>query len=190
MSESSPSPASLPGSTTEVDGDMFRAAMRELAGGVTVVTVGRGQDITGFTATSVSSLSTHPPRLIVCIDRSSASWLALQRYPHLGVNLLRDQERAIANRFAGRDGLKGITRYAGGRWTTLLTGTPVLENGLATLDCEVEEMLSRYDHSIVIGRVRAVSIYPGSCPLVYWQGDYYPLEPIAGAVDACLGREV
>jgi flavin reductase (DIM6/NTAB) family NADH-FMN oxidoreductase RutF len=79
---------------------------------------------------------------------------------------------------------------AGGRWTTLLTGTPVLENGLATLDCEVEEMLSRYDHSIVIGRVRAVSICPGSCPLVYWQGDYYPLEPIAGAVDACLGREV
>ena len=56
MSESSPSPATLPISTTEVDGDMFRAAMRELAGGVTVVTVGRGQDITGFTATSVSSL--------------------------------------------------------------------------------------------------------------------------------------
>jgi hypothetical protein len=33
MSESSPSPAALPGSTTEVDGDTFRAAMRELAGG-------------------------------------------------------------------------------------------------------------------------------------------------------------
>ena len=38
MSESSPSPAALPGSTTEVDGDTFRAAMRELAGGVTFVT--------------------------------------------------------------------------------------------------------------------------------------------------------
>jgi flavin reductase (DIM6/NTAB) family NADH-FMN oxidoreductase RutF len=190
MSESSPSPATLPGSNIEVDSDTFRAAMRELAGGVAVVTVGNGQDITGFTATSVSSLSTRPPRLIVCIDQRSTSWLALQRYSYFGVNLLRDQERAIANRFAGRDGLKGISRYAGVRWTTLLTGTPVLENGLATLDCEVEEMLPRYDHSIVIGRVRAIGICPGSCPLVYWQGDYHPLEPIAGAAGACSGKKV
>jgi flavin reductase (DIM6/NTAB) family NADH-FMN oxidoreductase RutF len=150
--------------------------MRELAGGVAVVTVGRDQDITGFTATSVSSLCAHPPRLLVCVDRSSASWLALQRYPYFAVNLLRDQERALANRFAGRDGLEGTGRYAGTQWTTMLTGTPILENGLASLDCEVEEILPRYDHCIVIGRVRAVSVCPGSFPLVYWQGDYHPFE--------------
>jgi len=83
---------------TEVDIDSFRAAMRELAGGVVVVTVGKDQDITGFTATSFASLSAHPPRLLVCVD---ASWLALQRHPHFGVNILLDEERALANRFAG-----------------------------------------------------------------------------------------
>jgi flavin reductase (DIM6/NTAB) family NADH-FMN oxidoreductase RutF len=167
-----------------VDADSFRAAMRELAGGVAVVTVGKDQDITGFTATSVSSLCAHPPRLLVCVDRSSASWLALQRYPYFGVNLLRDQERVVANRFAGRDGLTGPARYSGARWTTMLTGTPVLENALASLDCEVEEMLPRYDHGIVIGRVRAVSIRPGSLPLVYWQGDYHPFERAGGSTGA------
>lgn len=35
---------------TEVDTDSFRTAMRELAGGVAVVTVGRETDVTGFTA--------------------------------------------------------------------------------------------------------------------------------------------
>jgi Flavin reductase like domain len=69
------------GADVGVDADSFRAAMRELAGGVAVVTVGKDRDITGFTATSVSSLSAHPPRLLVCVAQSSASWLALQRYP-------------------------------------------------------------------------------------------------------------
>src|SRR5262245_11975035 len=89
----------LPGGDIEVDIDSFRAAMRELAAGVFVVTVVKDRDITGFTATSVLSLSTHPPRLLVCVDQGSASWLALHRHPHFGVNVLRDDERTIASRF-------------------------------------------------------------------------------------------
>jgi flavin reductase (DIM6/NTAB) family NADH-FMN oxidoreductase RutF len=160
----------------DVDPDSFRAAMRELAGGVAIVTVGKDSDITGFTATSVSSLCTQPPRLLVCVAQSSASWRALQRHPYFGVNLLRDEERALANRFAGRDGLEGTARYAGGRWTTLLTGTPVLENALAVFDCEVTQMLPHCDHAIIVGRICAVRTSPGSFPLVYWHGDYHPFE--------------
>jgi flavin reductase (DIM6/NTAB) family NADH-FMN oxidoreductase RutF len=163
----------------EVDADSFRAAMWELAGGVAVVTVGKEADITGFTATSVSSLSTHPPRLVVCVARSSASWHAIQRHLCFVVNLLRDEERALANRFAGRDGL--AARYAGAPWTTMLTGTPVFGNALAAFDCEVAEKLPRYDHAIVIGRVGAVRASPGSFPLVYWQGDYHPFEGTVGS---------
>jgi flavin reductase (DIM6/NTAB) family NADH-FMN oxidoreductase RutF len=48
----------------EVSSDHFRGAMRHLAGGVSVITVGRGRDITGMTVTSVSSLSVDPPTLI------------------------------------------------------------------------------------------------------------------------------
>jgi flavin reductase (DIM6/NTAB) family NADH-FMN oxidoreductase RutF len=184
MSQSSLPPMPLPGTAKEVDVDSFRAAMRELASGVAVVTVGKHEDITGFTATSVSSLCARPPRLLVCVDQHSASWLALQRYPCFAVNLLRDQERSLANRFAGRDGMEGAARYAGARWTTLLTGTPILANGLASLDCEVEEMLPRYDHGIIIGRVRAVGVSAGTFPLVYWQGDYHPFEHAVGNMAA------
>ena len=53
----------------EVSADDFRSAMRRLTGGVSVVTAGRGKDISGMTVTSVSSLSVDPPALIV--DRKS-----------------------------------------------------------------------------------------------------------------------
>ena len=169
-----------PGAFSEVDSDSYRTAMRELAGGVAVVTVGKNSDITGFTAISVSSLSTQPPRLMVCVAQSSASWSAIQRYPCFVVNLLPDEERALADRFAGRDSLEGVARYAGARWTTMLTETPALENALAAFDCEVAEMLPRYDHAIIIGRVCAVRAAPGSSPLVYWRGDYHPFERSVG----------
>ncbi len=167
----------------EVDVESFRAAMRELASGVAVVTVGKDDALTGFTATSVSSLSAQPPRLIVCVDRSSASWLSLQQHPYFGVNLLRNKEHALANRFAGKDGLEGSARYTGTRWTTMATGAPILKDGLASLDCEVEELLMRYDHSIVIGCVRAVHVCPGAFPLVYWKGNYHTFEQAVVQVD-------
>ena len=57
----------------EVASGDFRSAMRHLAGGVSVITVGRGKDITGMMVTSVSSLSVEPPALIVSINRESSS---------------------------------------------------------------------------------------------------------------------
>ena len=61
------------------------------------------------------------------------------------------------------------------------TATPVLENALAAFDCKVAEMISRYDHVIIIDRVCAVRARPGSFPLVYRQGDYDPFERTVGS---------
>ena len=70
--------------------DDFKVVMRRLAGGVAVITVGNDPDITGFTATSVISLSANPARLLVSVGLESDSWKMLQRFPYYGVNLLRE----------------------------------------------------------------------------------------------------
>jgi flavin reductase (DIM6/NTAB) family NADH-FMN oxidoreductase RutF len=176
MAMVSPAPEEGALSAGEIDPGLFRDAMRELAGGVAVITVGKGSDITGFTATSVTSLSAAPPRVLACVSLGSASWPALQQHPHFGVNVLRDTDQPLADRFAGRHGLEGAHRYAGSNWRPLVTGTPTLETALAVLDCDLEEVLPRYDHAIIIGRVRAARVRPGAFPLVYWMGNYHPLE--------------
>src|SRR5436853_7091008 len=96
----------------------FRGAMRHLTGGVSVITVGRGRDITGMTVTSVSSLSVEPPSLIVGINRSSSSWPLLKSCGFFGVNILNADQLGIAEQFTGKDGLKGAERFAGAEWTT------------------------------------------------------------------------
>src|SRR5258705_4155807 len=94
----------------DVSSGNFRSAMRHLAGGVSVITVGRGSDITGMTVTSVASLSVDPPTLIVSINRESSSWPLLQRYGFFGVNIVNADQLDIAERFAGKDRGKGADR--------------------------------------------------------------------------------
>ena len=164
-----------------LDIELFKAAMREHAGGVAVITVGSGDDINGFTATSVASLSARPPRVLVCVAQTAASWKVLQRYPHFAVNLLGARDQTLADRFAGKDGLEGAERYGGNSWLAMATATPTYANATAVLDCDVEETLPRYDHAIVIGRVRAVKVQSGTNPLVYWRGGYHHLDNIPPA---------
>ena len=156
---------------------LFRSAMRDLAGGVSIVTIGTGAGRTGLTATSVSSLSVEPPALIVCVNRSSSSFAALNRHGAFAVNILEARHAALAERFSGRGGLKGEARYAGASWTRLVTGAPILEGALAAFDCEVEEMIERHSHAIVIGRVAAVQLSDEAEPLLYRRGGYGALAP-------------
>ena len=100
----------------EVASDDFRGAMRHLAGGVSVITAGRGKDITGMTVTSVSSLSVDPPSLVVSINRASSSWPLLRRHGFFGVNILTADQLDIAERFTGKGGLKGAEHWTGSRY--------------------------------------------------------------------------
>jgi flavin reductase (DIM6/NTAB) family NADH-FMN oxidoreductase RutF len=152
--------------------NMFRAAMRNLAGGVTVVSTGQGNARAGLTATSVSSLSIDPPSLLVCIGRASTTLSALAANRAFGVNVLAAHHREVAERFSGRGGVCGAQRYAGSDWMTLVTGAPILADALTAIDCTLEELIEWHSHAIVVGRVRSVHVNGGTSPLVYWQGNY------------------
>jgi len=160
----------------EVSSDEFRGAMRHLAGGVSVITAGRGGDISGMTVTSVSSLSVDPPALIVSINREASSWPLVKRYGFFGVNILTSDQIDIAERFTGKGGLKGAARFAGADWTTRASGVPLLVGALAAIDCEVEDVVERHSHAIVIGRVLDVAVSARTAALAYWQGRYVAID--------------
>jgi flavin reductase (DIM6/NTAB) family NADH-FMN oxidoreductase RutF len=161
---------------TEVTSSDFRKAMRQLTGGVSVITAGRGRDISGMTVTSVSSLSVDPPALIVSINRESSSWPLVKRYGFFGVNILTSDQIDIAERFTGKGGLKGADRFAGAGWMTRASGVPLLVGALAAIDCEVEDIVERHSHAIVIGRVLDVAVSARTAALAYWQGRYVAID--------------
>lgn len=150
--------------------ERLKSIMRHVAATVSVVTAGH-EDRTGATVTSATALSVDPARMIVNINRTSSTYPVILRHGHFCVNILSAAQQEIADRFAGKGGLKGAERYEGAAWTTLASGAPVLLAALAAVDCEVEEIIERHSHGIIIGRVVALA-ETGGTPLLYRQGAY------------------
>ncbi|NLH83384.1 MAG: flavin reductase [Phyllobacteriaceae bacterium] len=160
-----------------VDPSTFRAAFRRLAGGVSIVTVGRGDTRTGLTATSIASFSADPAILTFTLAGASSTRPVLERERRFGVAVLAADQQAIAERFSGAGGIRGAARHDGAEWTTAVTGAPLLVGALVSLDCELEETIERHGQFLVFGRIRAVIADPDDArsPLLYARGAYRTL---------------
>jgi flavin reductase (DIM6/NTAB) family NADH-FMN oxidoreductase RutF len=156
----------------EADGEAFRAAMRHLMSGVCLVTHGVGGARAGMTATAVAPLTLDPPTLFVCVNRAASVYAGLTRGAAFGVSVLGADHREFAERFAGRTGEEGAERFREGRWLIAPSGAPLLWDALATFECEVEEIVERNTHAIVVGRVKRAAAASGGGALVYWRGVY------------------
>lgn len=160
----------------EIAPNDFRNAMRQLAGGVSVITAGRGGDISGMTVTSVTSLAIDPATLIVAINRTASSLPLLRRYGAFGVNILSGDQVEVAERFTGKGGRKGAERFAGSSWVAGPSGVPLLKDALVAIACEVDEIIDRHSHAIVLGHVIHLATSEASAALAYWRSQYLVVE--------------
>lgn len=157
----------LPG----VEPGQIKAALRHMVGSVSVITAGEGRDRTGATVTSAYGLSVDPAAMIVTINRESSTYKAIRDYGHFCVNVLRQGQEELANRFAGFGGVKGAERYAGHDWAVLKSGALALQDGLLAIDCVLEDEIRKFSHAIFVGRVVALESNPGEA-LLYNHGGY------------------
>ncbi|MBV9077373.1 MAG: flavin reductase family protein [Methylobacteriaceae bacterium] len=150
----------------------FRRGMRALAGAVTVLATRLGDERWGLTATAICSLSAEPPRLLACINQRGASFAAFRESRLLSVNVLAENQFAVAERFAGLDG-SAEDRFAAGVWRDgAVEGLPVLADAAATFECRVPELIDAGTHAILIGDILTVRSAPEARPLLYCDGRF------------------
>ena len=145
----------------EATENTFLDAMRQLAGGVCVVTVGAHEERTGLTATSVTPLCADPPTLLICIKRDASSYEALTRFGAFAVNVLAADQREVAERFGSGSALEGSRRYDSGRWLVLPSGVRYLADAAAVFECEADERIERHTHA---------TCHRSSAPCAGWRG--------------------
>ena len=161
--------------------DLFKQGMSKLEGGVTIVTASQEGVPAGLTATAVCSLSAHPPRLLACINRAGTTYGVITQCRHFCVNVLSADDRDLAARFAGVGAVPPPERFATGLWGSLKTGAPVLETALAAFDCRVASIIDTGSHAIIIGDVEDIRAGAGGEPLLYMDGRFSTLAPLAAA---------
>ena len=163
-----------------IDSREFRNTMGLFATGVTVVTVHVGHERRAMTANSFTSVSLHPPLLLICVDHSASMHPVLEVAEAFAVNILAADQRAVSEVFA-RSGqretvMNGVSFHDGS------LGSPIIDGVLAWAECRVEERFAGGDHTIVVGRVESIAIErPGGDPLLYFAGGYRGIgAPIEG----------
>ncbi|SDZ49174.1 flavin reductase family protein [Herbiconiux ginsengi] len=110
----------LPGGRS-VSPDEFKAAFRNHAAGVAVITADAGDGPVALTATSVFSVSVEPPLLVFSVSELSSSTPTIRRAETVVVHLLGAGQIDIAKLGA----TSGIDRFADvSIWTRLPTGEP------------------------------------------------------------------
>jgi flavin reductase (DIM6/NTAB) family NADH-FMN oxidoreductase RutF len=145
-------------------------AMRRLARSVTVISCCDGERRYSMSATAVDSLSTEPPSLLICINRTASIFPPLDAGADFCINVLAAQHQDIAIDCSGR--LKGEARFTTGNWQTSGHGVPYLHDAQASLICTQDGRFDYGTHAIFIGRVEQVLISGEVDPLVYVDGVY------------------
>ena len=156
-----------------VDKQEFRGVMGHFATGVTVITThdGNGQRF-GLTANAVSSVSLEPPLVLCCVDKQSESHAAFGTSKVFTVNILTNDQEVLSRKFAksGADKFEGVGYRIG------QTGTPILNDVLAHLECEIRHQFDAGDHTIFVGEPIDVAMDQETEPLLYFRGGYRNLR--------------
>jgi flavin reductase (DIM6/NTAB) family NADH-FMN oxidoreductase RutF len=155
-----------------INRDEFRAALGRFASGVTVVTTkDSGGRLHGITVSAFCSVSLEPPLILVCIEKSTGSHYAFEQSDSFVVNILREDQQYISDRFASylSDKFAGMEYHLG------IADLPVLKDVLANLECRLVNSHDNGDHTIYVGQIETATIREGK-PLIYWHGNYRGLN--------------
>jgi flavin reductase len=151
----------------------FRNAMSHLAAAVNIVTTDGEGGMAGFAATAVCSVSDSPPTMLVCINRASSAHPAVTANKVVCINTLTSEHQSLSAVFGGKTPM--TERFAAGVWSTLETGSPVLENAMVSLDCVVRDVHDGGTHDILICDVQCIRHNGEGEALLYFNRGYRTL---------------
>ena len=151
-----------------IDSATFRSVLGRFVSGVTIVTARDAQDADhGMTASAFCSVSLEPPLVLVSIAHDATIHPTLLQQDEMAVSVLTASQEAIARRFAE----KLDNRFDGVGFTRGITGAPLIDGALATIEGRIVHRYSGGDHTIFVAEVLAASATMDE-PLVYYRGGY------------------
>ena len=162
-----------------VERDRFVGAMRRVAASVTVVTTDGPAGRLGATVSAFSSVSADPPSVLICLNATSRIAGAVRENGRFCVNVLPEDGREIADRFAGRHDAQIADRFSGVN-TFGVPGSAPLIDGATGFFCEVAQCVTSGSHLIVIGTVHDV-LDCEAPPLAWREGGYHRVVPTGAA---------
>ena len=158
------------------DPALFRQLLGRFATGVTIVTTrdAKGRPV-GMTASSIASVSLHPPLVLVSVDHANDMYPALRAAERFVLNVLAADQEVLSRRFAAEH----PDRFEGISYRQTHHGVPVLEGVVASIECDKQAETPGGDHTVFFGLVTGGTVSERQ-PLLYYRGGYTGLRGGSG----------
>lgn len=110
-----------------------------------VVTAAAAGERAGCLVGFASQCSIHPPRFVVWLSTANHTYRVARHASHLGVHLLRRDDKALAELFGSETG-DGVDKFERIAWQSQHEGTPVLTEACAWFVGRVVDRFEGGDH--------------------------------------------
>ena len=167
-----------------IEAQDYREVLTRFATGVTVVTTleesAGGVQPWGTTVNSFTGISLDPPLVMVAIGRERSIHPIIERTRRFGVNILGEGSEAISDCFAGAPSPLPRSAFCNADFVLGRAGLPVLDQAIAYLACDVEQVIEAGDHTMYLGRVIETGCRDEvGWPLLYFRRRYLSIERAA-----------
>ena len=172
--------------TAAIDSNTYRDVLGRFVTGVTVITsasaTADGIQPWGTTVNAFTSVSLDPPLVLICVGRERSIHPVIAQAGRFAVNILAEESQGLSDCFAGAPSPLPRSAFCGASYSLSPAGLPILEAGVAHLECDVKQTLDAGDHTIYLGHVTGLGlseVHP--LPLLYYRGRYLRIERAATA---------
>jgi flavin reductase (DIM6/NTAB) family NADH-FMN oxidoreductase RutF len=147
----------------------FLHAMSQTACTVSIISTDGAAGRAGVTVSAMVSVSADGPNpvLLVCVHHLSPAAKAIAENGVFCVNVLRHDQAAIADCFAGRLMMPDGDKFSCTDWVESRNGAPRIADPLAALECRVMLNQRIGTHHVFFGTVEALHFGKSGMPLLY-----------------------
>ena len=130
--------------------DTWQQAFGKMVYGIYVLTAAHGDEINGMIASWVSQVSHEPPLVLAAVHPNRYTHDLIRQSGAFALHVIAKEQKDLLSRFKGPD---PRVKFAALEWRKGRTGSPILEDCIAWLECEVQSSLAPGNHTLFIGEV-------------------------------------
>jgi flavin reductase (DIM6/NTAB) family NADH-FMN oxidoreductase RutF len=132
--------------------NVIQTALWKLINPIAIVTASYDGQVSGFIASWITQVSFVPPLVMVAMNPLHYTYDLVTNSNAFAINILRADQAELVDLFGKSSGRK-VDKFAETLYELGQTGSPILKDCLAFVDCSVKWSQEAGDHIVVVGSI-------------------------------------
>jgi flavin reductase (DIM6/NTAB) family NADH-FMN oxidoreductase RutF len=132
--------------------NIIQTALWKLINPIAIITARYNGHVSGFIASWITQVSFVPPLVMVAMNPLHYTYELVTNSNAFAINILRADQAGLVDLFGKSSGRK-VEKFAETLFELGNTGSPILKDCLAFMDCSVKWSKEAGDHIVVVGSI-------------------------------------